>query len=519
MKFNKLTAAVLAGLLALGASTATQAVSINPDGVGQVLLYPYYTTNAGNTTVMSVVNTTEEAKAVKVRFLEGQNSREVLDFNLYLSAYDVWAAAIVNIDSVPTLVVKDTSCTVPSLYDNNKGLQPFLPWAMDDKDPEGFDDISRGSEGHMEIIEMGTMIDDVVTASDGTTFLNTGSALAVTHVDGVPADCAQLTAAWTKGTTNGYWVEDNFADMSAPSGGLFGGAAIVNVQAGSLYSYDAKAINGFADRLDAADDMHQEPGTILPSLDSGNILEGTVFTSDGQAYTQTFGRGVDALSFVLMKDAIMNEYTTEAVVAAETEWVITFPTKQFYVHQAFLNEYAAFRGTTAPTVPLAPFTSTWTWTAEVLNEDGTVKTAAYTDYACEAVKFEHWNREEETLEIIEGETPPLVSPRPPGEVVEPEVFELCFETQILQFGADAAETTSLLGSSNFYTVDNQYDTGWAKIDLDSETKLGELAGLPVTGFSVNRFTNGYLPSIHGQDVLSSYGALFKHKSSRRLSSF
>ena len=35
------------------------------------------------------------AKAVKVRFLEGKNSREVLDFNLYLSAKDVWTAAII----------------------------------------------------------------------------------------------------------------------------------------------------------------------------------------------------------------------------------------------------------------------------------------------------------------------------------------------------------------------------------------------------------------------------------------
>ena len=36
--------------------------------------------------LLSVVNSTASAKAVKVRFLEGKNSREVLDFNLYLSA-------------------------------------------------------------------------------------------------------------------------------------------------------------------------------------------------------------------------------------------------------------------------------------------------------------------------------------------------------------------------------------------------------------------------------------------------
>ena len=63
--------------------------------------------------LLSVVNSTASAKAVKVRFLEGRNSREVLDFNLYLSAKDVWTAAI-----IPTLLgagifTDDKSCTNP----------------------------------------------------------------------------------------------------------------------------------------------------------------------------------------------------------------------------------------------------------------------------------------------------------------------------------------------------------------------------------------------------------------------
>ena len=95
MNRKNLTAAVLAGLAgAAGIVGSAQAVNINPDGLGQVLIYPYYTTNGGNNTLLSVVNTSEDAKAVKVRFMEGQNSQEVLDFNLYMSAFDVWAAAI-----------------------------------------------------------------------------------------------------------------------------------------------------------------------------------------------------------------------------------------------------------------------------------------------------------------------------------------------------------------------------------------------------------------------------------------
>ena len=92
--------AALAGVSALGAAGAAQAVNVNPDGLGQVLLYPYYTvrtdaTGSAFNTLLSVVNTTASSKAVKVRFLEGKNSREVIDFNLFLSPYDVWTAAVI----------------------------------------------------------------------------------------------------------------------------------------------------------------------------------------------------------------------------------------------------------------------------------------------------------------------------------------------------------------------------------------------------------------------------------------
>ena len=90
--------AALAGLGALGATGAAQAVNVNPDGLGQVLIYPYYTTqgtNAPYNSLLSVVNSTNSGKVVKVRFLEGKNSVEVLDFNLWLSPKDVWTAAII----------------------------------------------------------------------------------------------------------------------------------------------------------------------------------------------------------------------------------------------------------------------------------------------------------------------------------------------------------------------------------------------------------------------------------------
>lgn len=78
MKRNSLTTAVVAGIAGVaGFAGLANAVDLNPDGLGQVLIYPYYTVNKSQDTLLSVVNTDSvNGKAVKVRFLEGYNSRD-----------------------------------------------------------------------------------------------------------------------------------------------------------------------------------------------------------------------------------------------------------------------------------------------------------------------------------------------------------------------------------------------------------------------------------------------------------
>ena len=99
MKRNTLTTAVLAGVAGMvGLTSVSNAVNLNSDGLGEVLIYPFYTVNNGLDTLLSVVNTTADVKAVKVRFVDSKNSREVLDFNLYLSPFDVWTGVITDPD-------------------------------------------------------------------------------------------------------------------------------------------------------------------------------------------------------------------------------------------------------------------------------------------------------------------------------------------------------------------------------------------------------------------------------------
>ena len=63
-------------------------------------------------------------------------------------------------------------------------------------------------------------------------------------------------------------------------------------------------------------------------------------------------------------------------------------------------------------------------------------------------------------------------------------------------------------------------TGYEYTEVSRETlgEIDELNGLPFVGFSVSRFSNGYIPVEGGQDVFSSYGGLWKHKSSRKVGS-
>ena len=75
MNRKNLTAAVLAGLTGVAgmAGGVQAAVNLNPDGLGDLLIYPYYTTNDDNVTLVTVVTTTSDSNAVKFLLLEAYN--------------------------------------------------------------------------------------------------------------------------------------------------------------------------------------------------------------------------------------------------------------------------------------------------------------------------------------------------------------------------------------------------------------------------------------------------------------
>jgi len=207
---------------ALAAAGSADAVTLARNGIGQALIYPFYTVDNAQDTLISVVNPTAVGKVVEVRFLEGHNGVDVLDLVLFLSPHDVWTASISQIsdDGGAMLRTSDTSCTLPpipaagenfssALYDGSAGLP-------NDGGPY---DITRLREGSIDMIAGG----DIVPGSrtDNAT-IHPADFIGRT---GVP-DCASLDPLRFRD------------DLVAPTGGVFGSGSVVNVGLGTYFPYN-----------------------------------------------------------------------------------------------------------------------------------------------------------------------------------------------------------------------------------------------------------------------------------------
>jgi hypothetical protein len=503
MKKNSLTTAVVAGVAGVaGLASFANAVNLNPDGLGQVLIYPYYTVNANQATLISVVNTTNQVKAVKVRFLEALNSREVIDFNLYLSPFDVWTAAVVadGTNGPGRMITSDTSCTAPAIPAAGVDFRNFQYGATPNVD-DGPNDLARTREGHIEIIEMGEVV-------AGTALANA----AIHGANGVPLNCARIRAAWAP--VGGVWTGAPGTDFRGPRGGLFGGAVIANPPAGTALPYNADAINGFF-TLDSAA-LHTAPGSTLPSLAQANNGGGQaiahVFTDNGERATLPFVSGrPDAVSAVYMHDAVYNEYNTDSTLGAATEWVITFPTKRLHIEQA--------AGAVARVRPFFNDADD--------NITGTDNLRFDRDGYCEPIAVRFFDREEATSGTPTGEID--FSP-PPPQVTQPGL-NLCWEANVITFNQTAQVTagaSAVLGSRNARNINlvdpvsgRVFTEGWVAMEIGNDNNfmlsgvMGDsprvqLFGLPLTGFSATNYVRGAV----GGGTLANYSVIAKHRASR-----
>jgi len=518
MKKNSLTSAIIAGVAGVaGLAGVANAVNLNPDGVGQVLLYPYYTVNADQSTLVTVVNTADVAKAVKVRFLESLNSAEVLDFNLYLSAHDVWTGEVYLDNGVPGMLTTDKSCISPRNLTNV--FEPFRDYEFTYWRPDLLGrsvsplNLARQFQGHIEIIEMGDLGGDVASA--------------VTHINGTPRNCALVRNYWAEGGTwtleagaggkgltdvyppgSGYIDNGQVAfNENGGPGGIYGSGVIVNVAEGTSYGYNAYAINGFY-TLD--ENLHYAPGSISPNLGQAETALGeataTVFDAAGTAYNFTFESGSvssapAAVSAVLSARYIANDYVAIPGFAS-SDWVVTFPTKRLHT----------YRPIGSPEV--APFTN-----AQGVGSNGSAGTNVFEGSWPEVIEVQYWDQEEGTP--IAPVTPGDVSPLPPP--TEPTVLAFRQEANVFSFaphGVAAGTATPVLGTplnvgGTVLELEDGFQAGWARIGFGNQLSDGNntIVGLPVIGFWAAKFING---NVGG--ALANYTFTHPHRVAREIGS-
>lgn len=316
-----LTAAVLGGGIA-----ASQAAIRAPDGIAQVLLYPYFTTNSNWRTFIHVTNTSDSTVPVKVRFRRASDSADILDFVVVLSPWDMWTAVVeTNAAGKSGVRPTDNSCTVPIIGSGK--FQEF---------------ITQATEGYVEIIGLGRS--DEEDDEEYTVAWNAAHATSGTS-EGTPRDCDKVQQAF--GPAKIADTDDEFS--GGPQGYLdvlTGKFDLINVENGWAGASRAVTLAEFGAPYHDFMSFPQVTGTLsdFPNMDSAYRTT----AEDGSAVW-----GVFAVNNALNATSVINEWVLNPGLEERSSWVVTFPTQSLTVAAVnAINVWRAAQPTPAPS-PLA----------------------------------------------------------------------------------------------------------------------------------------------------------------------
>jgi hypothetical protein len=285
-------------LAALGASLPAAAVYLSGSGMGQALIYPYYTVRSteGNAfnTYISIGNADAGGKALRVRFREARNGREVLGFNLFLQPGAVWAAALVPGPNGARLLTRDPTCSIPD-FNVLTGSPAYLDLGtalFTGANADGMGESEdRVREGYVEVLEMASL----------------------------PASFSSGTACGS--ATGGVLL----SQASAPSGYLYGSLTVINVQSGLDFTVPADALAQLATAA-----YYRAPSDPYPDFTASEVSRVASFTLDNKLYRIEMPTGVGAVEAALVRSSIVNEIALDPVTASATDWVVTLPTRRFH---------------------------------------------------------------------------------------------------------------------------------------------------------------------------------------------
>jgi hypothetical protein len=283
-------------------------------------------------------------------------------------------------------------------------------------------------------------------------------------------------------------------EFHEPNNVLKGRAILINPESGIAMGYDPTVMANFYNPTEFGpfaekDSDHpsntiNKPSNTLPNLSGASPAVASWIDDTPGAYVQLqtvtaseatasygigFGRAIDAVSVLFQRAAIVNDYNVAG--ESKTDWVVTLPTKRYYVDNASSTPEAGIPGEDAP---IAPFDRA-SVNGEAFNEDLDGK-------SCFDVSMRIWDREEGELTAPGGLD---FSPAPPPG----QANQFCYETNVITFGkavntftdeltGEVLPLSNVMGSQlakSFEKLSGDY--GWAQLEFGASG--GE--SLPVIG--------------------------------------
>ena len=470
---------------------------------GHILTVPYFTTQNSNMTLLNIVNSdTTNGKAVKVRFRSALNSDDIFDFQLYLSAGDVWTGQVTaGANAGSALLTRDNSCTLPSSVN-----QPFV---LDRLPPvtatfTAAQRLNLTREGYIEIFNIADIPPSTATGS---------LSRAITHVSGVPA-CAGLQAAALDLGNDKSYAQALAIGMTNPTGSLFANYSIVNIATNQAFSGEATAIVAASDTIGTpaagalvwwpqtsaaatspinnftADPLLNTVGFAAAMFDLPDLSTpymNIVGTPAALPITQAF-----LLTQALATKAVANEYLTDPSVVAATDWVFSMTTRRYNVAANYTaaatarRVYTDYSTVTYNSNPLSNFFDS---TNTSVAADGLSICAAINPNAA------YYDRSETTTG-----TQFVISPGVSASLT------LCGETSVLSFNAGLASNSVLSSTVARSDVTLAYTDGWASFYTPG---LGN-KGLPITGKAFVKAVNASAAA----GSTTTFGGSYEHKYTR-----
>lgn len=548
-------AAAVAGLGMVGGAQAMVAapsgatvgsdLALNGDGVGHIALVPYFTTQAGNSTLINLVNTdTINAKAVKVRFRGAANSDDIFDFQVFLSPGDVYAFAVAQgADGRSVFQTADVSCSKPS-----KAVLTSTPFVTSRLDPN-LDAAGKANGTREGYVEIFTMADIPKAAIGGTEQVHPTQPLG-TNLAGPDAVKADGTAgtdgvndlyyaikhkakvapcagtAWTAlDTTNlADTAAGNVAGLLPPSTGLMVNHLIVNTVDAAAWGRGAISIQAEAAGVPALGNLVYWPQTgdavgapainsfsADPLLRSADVFDKALAGDTTPAvaaayydlpdlstpYTVAAATPMDqavSLTSAIAASSATNEFLTDPAILGSTDFLFSQPTRRYNVSL----DYAAISAV-APIDDGRRFTDLFgdTLATGYYLPGNTVVTGR--QVCVKNIDVKAWDREETTLV---GTTDVVVSPSTPADPLS-----FCGEASVLSInngGVQPTGTKSLKATVAVKDLDVTFVDGWMTLVTPSATAVAGTDGLPVLGSSFYRSNSG----------AQSFGAAMEHRFAR-----